>query len=127
MEIHEEKFENYFQFLSARKKWDTPKAQDTKRTSAGYPNMYCIYILNNNDTPSDFLISLIKKFFHKNTSQAIKTAMEIDKEGRALCNIYTRDTAETKVMQVLEYAQAEQQDVKCIMQKRSDQNVIKKS
>lgn len=126
MEIHEEKFENYFQFLSARKSWNNPKGKDTAPTGPGYPNMYCVYILNNANTPSDFLISIIKKFFHKNTSQAIKATMEIDKEGRTLCNVFTRDAAETKVMQVLEYAQAEQQDIKCIMQK-SDSHVVKKS
>jgi len=126
MAIHEEKFENYFQFLSARKKWDLTKTSNTTPSKPGYPNLYCVYILNDSNTPSDFLISVIKRFFHKNTSQAMETAIEINKEGKALCNLYTRDAAETKVMQVLEYAQEEQQDIKCIMQK-SESDAIKKS
>ncbi len=126
MERSEEKFENYFHFLSTRKNWDISKNKDSGITTTGYPQMYAVYILNSNNIPSDFLVSLIKKFFHKTTGDAVKTALEIDKEGRALCEIYTRDTAETKVMHVLEYAQGQQQEVKCIMQK-SDSNAIKKS
>lgn len=125
MEHSEEKFENYFQFLSTKKNWNHAKS-DLRTSSPGYPQMYSVYILHNSHTSTDFLISLITKFFHKNTSQSVKLALEIVKEGRALCEIYTRDTAETKVMHVLEYAQGQQQDVKCIMQK-SDSNAIKKS
>lgn len=125
MDRQEEKFENYFQFLSTRKNSDVPKAKEGSVNIAGYPNMYAVYILHNSNTPSDFIISLIQKFFHKSTGQAVKAAMEIDKEGKTLCDVYTRDTAETKVMHVLEYAQVQQQEVKCIMQK-SDSNAIKK-
>lgn len=127
MEIHEDnKFENYFQFLSARKKIEAAQEEDKVELQPGYPAMYSVYLLQDDNTPSDFIISIIRQFFNKSTSQAIKDAMQIDKEGRTLCNVYTRDAAETKVMQVLEYAQAEQKDIKCIMQK-SDPDAIKKS
>lgn len=126
-ECSEEKFENYFQFLSTRKNWDSAKTGGSSIASAGgAPQMYAVYILNNNNVPNDFLVELIQKFFHKSTGQSVKTALEVDKEGRALCDVYTRDTAETKVMHVLEYAQGQQQEVKCIMQK-SDSHAIKKS
>lgn len=126
MEHSEEKFENYFQFLSTKKNLNSSKSTDLRVTTPSYPHMYSVYILHNGNTSTDFLISLITKFFHKTTSQAVKLALEIVKEGRALCDVYTRDSAETKVMHVLEYAQGQQQDVKCIMQK-SDSNAIKKS
>lgn len=126
MERSEEKFENYFHFLSSRKNWDASKTMDTRVASPGYPQMYFVYILNNNNASSDFIVKLIKKFFHKSTSEAEKLALEVSKEGRALCETYTRDTAETKVMHVLEFAQGQQQEIKCIMQK-SDSHVIKKS
>ena len=126
MERNEENFENYFQFLSSRKHWDISKTKDAGALTPGYPQMYSVYLLENNNIPTDFMITLIKKFFHKNTSQSIKAVMEMDKEGRTLCQVYTRDTAETKVMHVLEYAQEQQQEVKCIMQK-SDSHALKKS
>lgn len=126
MERSEEKFENYFHFLSSRKNWDISKTKDTRVTAPGYPQMYFVYILNNGNTSTDFIVTLIKKFFHKSTSESVKLALQISQEGRALCEVYTRDTAETKVMHVLEFAQGQQQEVKCIMQK-SDAHVIKKS
>ena len=126
MEHSEEKFENYFHFLSTRRNWDTSKTRDLGMSVPGYPQMYSVYILYNSNIPADFLISLIKKFFHKNTDQAIQLSLEIKDKGRALCDIYTRDTAETKVMHVLEFAQGQQQDIKCIMQK-SESNALKKS
>jgi len=126
MERSEERFENYFHFLSSRKNWDSSKLQDTKVTHSGYPQMYSVYILRNNNTPSDFIVNLVKKFFHKNNGDAVKIALEISKEDKVLCEIYTHDAAETKVMHVLEFAQGQQQVIKCIMQK-SDSHVIKKS
>ena len=105
---------------------DVSKTKDARAKAPGYPQMYSVYILHNSNTPSDFLISLIKKFFHKTTEQAIRISLDITKEGRALCEIYTRDSAETKVMHVLDFAQGQQQDVKCIMQK-SESNAVKKS
>ena len=126
MERPEEQFENYFHFLSTRKNWDISKTKDAKIQAPGYPQMYSVYLLHNSNTPGDFLISLIKKFFHKTTEQAIQISLDIRKEGRALCEIYTRDTAETKVMHILEFAQGQQQEVKCIMQK-SESNAVKKS
>jgi ATP-dependent Clp protease adaptor protein ClpS len=126
LERSEEKFENYFHFLSSRKNWDRSKSKDAKDTSCGYPQMYSVYILRNNNAPSEFVVNLMKKFFHKNTGDAVKIALEISKEDKVLCEIYTRDAAETKVMHVLEFAQGQQQEIKCIMQK-SDSHVIKKS
>ncbi len=125
MEHTEEKFENYFHFLSTRKNWDISKTKDARVHSNGYPQMYAVCIMKNNEASNDFLVALIKKFFHKSTSQAVKIAMEINKEGRALCEVYTRDAAETKVMHVLEFAQGQQQEIKCIMQK-SESNAVKK-
>ncbi len=126
MELPEEKFENYFHFLSSRKNWDISKTKDNRVGVPGYPQMYSVYILKNTNIPADFIINLLKKFFHKNAADSERISLEIIKEGRALCEIYTRDTAETKVMHVLEYVQGQQQDVKCIMQK-SDSHAIKKS
>lgn len=126
MELSEEKFENYFHFLSSRKNWDISKTKDTKTAAPGYPQMYSVFILHNAATSSDFIISLLKKFFHKSNGESVRLSLEIAEAGKALCDIYTRDTAETKVMHVLEYAQGQQQDIKCIMQK-SDSHVIKKS
>ena len=126
MEVPEERFKDYFHFLSSQKNSDNLKSQGIIGAGLGYPHMYSVYILRNNNTPSDFIINLVKKFFHKNNDEAIKIALEISKEDRVLCEIYTRDVAETKVMHILEYAQSKQQEIKCIMQK-SDSHVIKKS
>ncbi len=126
MDYPEEKFENYFHFISSRKNWDLAKAKDTKMSNLGYPQLYVVYLLKNSNTPTDFVITLLKKFFHKSTSEAVKTVLELDKNGRGICQTYTRDAAETKVMQVLEYAQGQQQEIKCIIQK-CDIHAIKKS
>lgn len=126
MESSEEMFENHFHFLSSRKNWDISKTQDIKITNCGHPQMYCVYILQNKYTPSEFIVDIIKKLFHKNNCDAIKIALDISREEKVLCETYTRDAAETKVMHVLEFAQGQQQEVKCIMQK-SGSHAIKKS
>lgn len=66
--------------------------------------MYSVVMLNDDYTPMEFVISLLETVFHFNEKQAMKVMLQAHYDGKALCGIYPRDIAETKVMQAVEVA-----------------------
>jgi len=64
------------------------------------PPMYRVVMLNDDYTPMEFVIDVMMRFFHKSEDTANKLMLQIHHEGSALCGIFTRDIAETKVQQV---------------------------
>ena len=65
------------------------------------PSLYKVVMLNDDYTPMDFVVYLLKTFFHMNTSKASKIMLEVHNKGAATCGIYTREIAETKILKVI--------------------------
>jgi len=70
-----------------------------------YPTKYKVFILNDDYTSMDFVIDVLMSFFHKSYAEAESIMLEVHKHERGLCGIYTKEIAETKVMQVIKKAQ----------------------
>lgn len=81
------------------------------------PSMYSVVLLNDDYTSMDFVVHVLQKFFQKPLPEATRVMLSVHKEGRGLCGLYPRDVAETKVMQVNEYARQSEMPLKCIMEK----------
>lgn len=60
-------------------------------------------MLNDDYTPMAFVVSLLVEFFHHSDETAVKLMMDIHQKGAAICGIYPKDIAESKVMQVETY------------------------
>jgi ATP-dependent Clp protease adaptor protein ClpS len=74
-------------------------------------------ILNNDDyTPMDFVIEVLAKFFRMDSEKATQLMLTVHYKGKAVCGVYTAEIAETKVMQVNEYARKHQHPLKCTME-----------
>ena len=69
------------------------------------PPMYKVVILNDDFTPVEFVIEVLQKFFNMNEERAFVVMKEAEKTGRAICGVFSKDIAETKVNQVNAYAQ----------------------
>ncbi len=81
------------------------------------PPMYKV-ILNNDDyTPMDFVIEVLTKFFRMDSEKATQLMLTVHYKGKAVCGMYTAEIAETKVMQVNQYARNNQHPLKCTMEK----------
>ena len=80
------------------------------------PPMYKVVLINDDYTPMDFVVSVLQEIFHMNRERATQTMLKVHNEGRAVCGIYTRDVAETKVEQVREFAKANQHPLQCVME-----------
>jgi ATP-dependent Clp protease adaptor protein ClpS len=81
------------------------------------PPMYKVVLLNDDYTPMDFVVEVLEVFFNHNRETATKIMLTVHTEGRAVCGIYTRDIAETKAMQVIQYAKDCQHPLLCEIEK----------
>lgn len=68
------------------------------------PPMYRVIMLNDDYTPMDFVVEVLETFFAMNREQSTQTMLAVHHQGQAVCGIYTRDIAETKAHQVIQYA-----------------------
>ena len=72
------------------------------------PSMFKVMLLNDDFTPMDFVVEILEGFFSMNRAQATRVMLTVHTEGKAVCGIYSRDVAETKVAQVIDYARRQQ-------------------
>ncbi|RMF13334.1 MAG: ATP-dependent Clp protease adapter ClpS [Gammaproteobacteria bacterium] len=68
------------------------------------PSLYKVVMLNDDYTPMDFVVEVLMKFFGMSEPQATQVMLTVHTQGKAVCGVYTRDIAETKAMQVNQYA-----------------------
>ncbi len=92
------------------------KAQ-RKAQKLGRPTKYVVYLLNDDYTPMDFVVVVLQQFFAMSYPQAVKVMLDVHNHGKAICGVYTRDIAETKVAQVNEFARLNEHPLLCKMEK----------
>lgn len=78
------------------------------------PQMYQVVMLNDDYTPMEFVVVVIQEFFGKDLDAATKIMLKIHLDGKAVCGVYSKDVAATKVDQVLEAANKAGHPLKCI-------------
>lgn len=72
------------------------------------PPRYKVIMFNDDYTPMEFVVHVLQKFFNMGFEKATQIMLAIHTTGSAVCGIYTRDIAETKVNQVNQYAKENQ-------------------
>jgi ATP-dependent Clp protease adaptor protein ClpS len=88
------------------------------KTQVRHPNMYRVLLLNDDYTPMDFVVSVLKKYFNKGPEEATRIMLHVHQHGVGECGIYTYEIAETKVTQVMDHARKHQHPLQCIMEKK---------
>lgn len=79
--------------------------------------LYNVVLLNDDFTPMDFVVEVITQFFYKDHENATQLMLKIHKQGRAICGVYNRQLAETKVTMVNGYARSNHYPLLCVMEK----------
>jgi ATP-dependent Clp protease adaptor protein ClpS len=83
----------------------------TQRTKP--PQMYQVVMLNDDYTPMEFVVMVLQEFFSKDLETSTRIMLRIHLEGKAVCGVYSRDVASTKVDQVLDAAAKAGHPLKC--------------
>lgn len=80
------------------------------------PPLYKILLLNDDFTPMEFVIEVLKLFFSMNQEQATQIMLKVHTEGVGVCGVYPSDIASTKVRQVVKFARKNQHPLRCVME-----------
>ena len=80
------------------------------------PPMYKVILLNDDYTPMDFVVTVLEQIFRRTHEQAVEIMLQVHEKGAGLCGVYTRDVAETKVDQVVEYARINDYPLQCALE-----------
>ncbi len=80
------------------------------------PRRYKVLLLNDDFTPMDFVVHILEKFFSMDRPKATQVMLAVHTEGKGVCGTYSRDIAETKVMQVNDYSRKHQHPLLCDME-----------
>ena len=84
----------------------------TQRTKP--PQMYQVVMLNDDYTPMEFVVVVIQEFFSKDRETATQIMLKIHLDGRAICGVFSRDVAATKVDQVQDAARQAGHPLQCV-------------
>jgi ATP-dependent Clp protease adaptor protein ClpS len=101
-------------YMSKEQDSNTALAPDRAKTKP--PGMYKVLLFNDDYTTMEFVIEVLQRFFSINSERAQQLMLQIHNEGSAVCGVYTRDVAETKVSQVSEFAQQQGHPLRCSME-----------
>lgn len=80
------------------------------------PKMYKVILLNDDYSTMEFVVEVLQKFFAMGRERATQVMLKVHNEGSAVCGVYPRDTAETKVAQVTNFAMENGHPLRCILE-----------
>ncbi|MDD2685972.1 MAG: ATP-dependent Clp protease adapter ClpS [Gallionella sp.] len=87
-----------------------------ERMKSKPPSMYKVILFNDDYTTMEFVIEVLERFFSMTRERAMQTMLKVHNEGSAVCGIYTKDVAETKVALVGEFAKQHGHPLRCHME-----------
>jgi ATP-dependent Clp protease adaptor protein ClpS len=87
------------------------------RTRPKKPSMYKVLMLNDDYTPMEFVVLVLKRYFKMDLEQATRVMLHVHQRGVGVCGIFPLEVAETKVNQVMDFAKANQHPLQCTLEK----------
>lgn len=87
-----------------------------ERSKTKPPKLYKVLLLNDDYTTMEFVIEVLQRFFSMGTEHAMQVMLKVHNEGSAVCGVYPKDIAETKVNQVVSHATQHGHPLKCHME-----------
>jgi ATP-dependent Clp protease adaptor protein ClpS len=78
------------------------KPRTAVRTKTKQPPLYKVILLNDDYTPREFVVLVLKAVFRMNADQAYRVMMTAHQRGACVIAVFTRDVAETKAKEATE-------------------------
>lgn len=91
-------------------------ALESTRPRVDQPPLYKVVLLNDDFTPMDFVVDVLKKFFGMTHEKAVQIMLHVHTRGRGVAGVYTREIAETKAVMVTEYAREHEHPLQCTLE-----------
>ncbi len=80
------------------------------------PPLFKVMLLNDDYTPMEFVVQVLETFFAMTREKATQVMLHVHTRGVGVCGVYTRDIAETKVIQVSDFSRSHQHPLMCTME-----------
>jgi ATP-dependent Clp protease adaptor protein ClpS len=81
------------------------------------PSQYKVLLLNDDYTPMEFVVIVLKRFFRMDMEEATRVMLHVHQRGVGVCGIFPYEVAETKVNQVMDFARQNQHPLQCTLEK----------
>lgn len=103
-----------------------PKGPDTDdetgvatktRAKPKRPSQFKVLLLNDDYTPMEFVVMVLKRFFNMDMEEATRVMLHVHQRGVGVCGIFPYEIAETKVNQVMDAAKQNQHPLQCTLEK----------
>ena len=65
---------------------------------------WCVVFYNDDYTTKWFVVHVLEQFFHMNETTATAFMLAVHEQGKGVAGMYTRDIAETKAAEVMDFA-----------------------
>jgi ATP-dependent Clp protease adaptor protein ClpS len=96
---------------------DTDVAVETKpKHKTQKPKLYKVLLHNDDYTPMEFVVGVLRIVFHKSESDAMSIMLHAHTTGYAVAGVYTFEIAEEKVAKVLSLAEEAQFPLLCTLE-----------
>lgn len=80
----------------------TTRPRTTTRTKTERPRLYKVILLNDDYTPREFVVTILKAEFRMNEDMAHRVMITAHRKGSCVVAVFTRDVAETKATRATE-------------------------
>ena len=87
----------------------------TSKQKLKIPNRFEVLLLNDDYTSMEFVVDVLRRFFHKEFQAAEAIMLKIHIDGEAVCGSYSYDVAQTKVKQVISYSRENDQPLMAVL------------
>ncbi|MEK9648286.1 MAG: ATP-dependent Clp protease adapter ClpS [Gammaproteobacteria bacterium] len=77
------------------------------------PQLYRVILLNDDYTPMEFVVGVLRKFFGMDVETATRVMLKVHTEGKGVCGVFPREIAETKAVQVNDFARESEHPLLC--------------
>lgn len=81
------------------------------------PPLYQVVLINDDYTPMDFVVDLLKSVFGFDEIQANTIMLEVHHRGRGVCGVFGHDVARAKEDQVMRMAQEARHPLMVVVEK----------
>ncbi len=71
------------------------------------PPLYKVILLNDDFTPREFVVQVLKAVFRMNEDEAYRVMMTAHRRGACVIAVYARDVAETKAKEATELGKSQ--------------------
>ena len=82
------------------------KTRPKTRTRTARPPLYKVILLNDDYTPREFVVTVLKAVFRMGEETASRVMLTAHQKGACVIAVYTRDVAETKAKEATELGKA---------------------